>query len=151
MAFVHDFKKFPELTNKQLEDFQITSPHKQITEDFMADVVRVHDGDTITLRTNFRDFDFPLRFLDIDAPEMNAGGETAREWLSDRILNKTVEIKIRPNNRVDKWGRLLGTVIADGFDVGEDELRIGLATPFTRRREEQLPSIEKMFALKQWL
>ena len=147
----HDFKEFPELTNNRLAEHQFSSPHVQITEDFTAEVVKVHDGDTITLRTDFRDFDFPLRFLDIDAPEMNAGGETARDWLSDRILNKTVEIKIRPNNRVDKWGRLLGTVIADGVDIGDDELRIGLATPFTRRREEQLPSLEKMFALKQWV
>ena len=57
----HDYKKFPELTNKQINEFGFQSPHKQITEDFDATVVHVTDGDTIRLRTDFRDFTFPLR------------------------------------------------------------------------------------------
>ena len=68
MAFEHDFHEYPELTNAQMAQHQFSSPHEQITSDFRAEVVRVHDGDTITLRTGFRDFDFPLRLLDIDAP-----------------------------------------------------------------------------------
>ena len=34
MVFEHDYVNFPELTKKQLETLQFTSPHKQITEDF---------------------------------------------------------------------------------------------------------------------
>ena len=30
-----------------------------------------------------RDFDFPVRFLGINAPEMNEGGGEAREYLKD--------------------------------------------------------------------
>lgn len=146
----HDFKKFPELTNKQLEELQFQSPHKQITEDFRATVVRVHDGDTITLRTGFRDFDFPLRFLDIDAPEMNMGGEVARDWLRNRILDEVVQILINFKNRVDKYGRLLGHVFHMGMDVGDEELRMGLAVPFDQRREAELPNLHKMFSIKQW-
>jgi len=147
----HDFEKFPELSNSQLEELKFESPHKQITEDFNATVVRVHDGDTITLRTGFRDFDFPLRFLGIDAPEMNAGGEIARDWLRDRILGQVVKILIDINNRVDKYGRLLGAVWDQGMNVGDEELRLGLVSTFENRREGQLPNLEKMFALKQWL
>ena len=143
---VHDFKKFPELTNKQLEELQFQSPHKQITEDF----VKVHDGDTITLRTNFRDFDFPLRFLDIDAPEMNAGGEVARDWLRNRILDEVVQILINFKNRVDKYGRLLGHVFHMGMDVGDEQLRRGLAVPLDQRGEAELPNLHKMFSIKQW-
>ncbi len=150
MAEQHDFKKFPELTNKQIDEFGLTSPHKQITEDFMAKVVKVHDGDTITLRADFRDFDFPLRFLDIDAPEMNAGGEVTRDWLRTRILGEVVQILINFRNRVDKYGRLLGWVFHSGMDVGDEELRLGLATPFEQRREHDLPNLEQMFSLKQW-
>ena len=150
MVLEHDFKEFPELRNSQLEELQFESPHKQITEDFEAVVARVHDGDTITLRTKFRDFDFPLRFLDIDAPEMNAGGEEARDWLRGRILGETVQILINRRNRVDKYGRLLGKVFHGGMDVGDEELRMGLATPFIRRREGELPDLNKMFNLKQW-
>ena len=79
MVEQHDFTSFPELTKRQIEEFGFTSPHPQITEDFRATVVKVHDGDTVTLRTDFRDFDFPLRLLDIDAKELNEGGESAAE------------------------------------------------------------------------
>lgn len=150
MVFEHDYKNFPELSNKQIQEFGFTSPHKQIIQDFNAKVFKVHDGDTITLRAGFRDFDFPLRFLGIDAPEMNAGGEVARDWLRNRILNKIVKIKIDRNNRVDKYGRLLGSVIADGMDVGEEELRQGLVIPFERRDEGKLPELHKIFRLEQW-
>ncbi len=151
MVFEHDYKKFPELTNKQLQEEQFQSPHQQITEDFEAVVVRVHDGDTITIRAGFRDFDFPLRFLGIDAPEMNEGGEVARDWLRNRILNSTVKIEIDRKNRVDKYGRLLGKVIHGGFNVGEEELSLGLAIPFDRRNEGKIPNLDEDLSTKKWL
>ncbi len=151
MVFEHDYKQFPELTNSQIQEMGFTSPHLQITEDFMATVVKVHDGDTVTLRTENRDFDFPLRLLGIDAPEMNAGGEVARDWLRSKILNQEVMIQIDPKQRVGKWGRLLGRIIQGGLDVGEEELQKGLAKPFDQRKEGQLPDINQIFMIRQWL
>ena len=142
MVFKHDFITFPELTNRQLETLRFISPHKQIEEDFEAKVVKVHDGDTIRLMTNFRDFDFPLRLLDIDAPEMNEGGEEARDWLRGKILNKKVKISIG-KNRVDKYGRLLGRVFHMGMDIVEEEIRMGLAKTFEGRRENVIPNINE--------
>ena len=113
MVEEHDYIKFPELTNTQINEFGFASPHVQITEDFTAEVVRVHDGDTITLRTDFRDFDFPLRFLDIDAPELNEGGAEARDWLHEQIHGEMVEIKINRNNRVGKFGSKGGVLEID--------------------------------------
>ncbi len=150
MVMEHDFINYPELTNKQIETMGFISPHKQIIDNFNATVVKVHDGDTITLRTEFRDFDFPLRFLDIDAPEMNAGGEVARDWLRNRILDEVVQILINFKNRVDKYGRLLGHVFHMGMDVGDEQLRRGLAVPFDQRGEAELPNLHKMFSIKQW-
>ncbi len=72
----HDFVKFPELTNRQMSIFYFESPHQQIVESFQAEVVKVHDGDTITVRTDFRDFDFPVRLAYIQAPELNEGGDS---------------------------------------------------------------------------
>jgi len=146
----HDYKKYPELPNSKLESLELTSPHKQIKEDFEAEVVRVHDGDTITLRTNFRDFDFPLRLAEIDAPEMNAGGEVARDWLRGQILGEKVQIKINPKNRVEKYGRLLGNVISRGMDMGEAAIRLGLVNTFELRREGQIPSAEKELSQDKW-
>jgi len=124
MVFEHDYKNFPELTNQQINDFGFSSPFKQITEDFTARVVRVHDGDTITVQTDFRDFNFPIRFLDIDAPELNEGGGVARDWLSQRLLNEEVMVMIDYFNRVGKYGRLLGRVVHNGFDAGQDDWSI---------------------------
>lgn len=140
----HDYKNFPELSNTQIDEFGFESPHIQYTEDFDAVVVKVHDGDTITLRTEERDFDFPLRLLDIDAPEMNKGGEIAQEWLEGQILDEDVQIKIDKDNRVGKYGRLLGRVVSRGLDIGEAELRLGYATTFENRRGGQIPPLSKM-------
>src|SRR3990167_7734607 len=126
-----DWKKWPELRNSEFDFYYIESPHKQITEDFFADVVEVHDGDTITLRTDFRDFNFPLRFLNINTPELSEErGEEIRDWLKDLILGEEVWIFINPKNRVDKWGRLLGRVLHRGMFLDEIMVLEGKATPF---------------------
>ena len=120
MAQIHDFKRFPELTNAQMGFYYLDSPHKQIGEDFFATVVKVTDGDTIRVKTDFRDFDFPIRFSNIHAAELDeGGGPESQSWLEGQILNEEVEIRVNPNNRVEKWGRLLGQVIHRGFDMGE--------------------------------
>lgn len=139
---MHDFKKFPELANSQMEIYYFTSPHKQIVEDFSARVVKVHDGDTITLRTNFRDFDFPLRFLNTNAPELNeVGGKESKEWLAERIEGKEVEIKINPKQRVGKYGRLLGIVMCAGLNMNDASIREGMATEFKNKDEGKIPNI----------
>jgi len=147
----HDFNKYPELRNREIEEMQFQSPHKQITEDFFATVVKVHDGDTVTLRVSFRDFDFPLRLFGIDAPELNEGGEEARDWLKAMILNQIVLVLIDRKNRVDKYGRLLGKIFYGGRDIGEEEMMLGLAVPFSRRGEGEIPNINKELAIEKWV
>ena len=146
----HDYKNYPELTNSELEEFGFMSPHKQIIEDFRATCIKVHDGDTITLRADFRDFDFPLRFLDIDAPELNAGGEIARDWLKGMIEGTEVEIRIDPHNRVEKWGRLLGRVVSMGMDMGEAELSLGYCVPYGEKGIHNPQNLNKELNLKKW-
>ena len=150
MVFEHDWVNYPELSNSQLEEMRFMSPHEQISSDFTATVVKVHDGDTISLVTSFRDFVFPLRFSDIDAPELNAGGDVARDWLKTKLEKQEVEIKIDPKNRVEKYGRLLGRVVYRGMDVGQEEIYLGLAKPFGKKLEGELQPLEKVFSLKPW-
>ncbi len=150
MVFEHDYKNFPELTNSQLSEFGFCSPHTQIVSDFEAKVVKVHDGDTLTLDTSFRDFNFPLRLLDIDAPELNAGGEVARDWLKNLVEGSLVSVKIDFNNRVGKYGRLLGKIVFNGLDVGQEMLFLGLVVPFGRKNEGGVPLLSKLFDFKQW-
>ena len=123
----HDFNAWPELTNNQIQFYYFESPHKQITEDFTAEVVKVHDGDTITVRWKERNFDFPIRLNNINAPELNeARGHKARDWLEERILGEEVDIILTPQ-RVEKWGRILGTIYHHGLNVAEEEIQRGLA------------------------
>ena len=147
----HDFKTYPELSNAELSTFGFASPHEQITQDFLAVVVKVHDGDTVTLRCDFRDFDFPLRFASIDAPELNTGvpGEEARDFLKNLVEGLEVTVRL-DEQRVDKYGRLLGDIVVGGCVAGDLLLQFGFALPFERRLEGELPDLNETFAEKQW-
>lgn len=149
--FDHDYANYPELPNSLLEVMRFSSPHKQIEDDFTAVVNRVYDGDTIILQTTFRDFLFPLRFLEINAPEMNEGGKEARDWLKTKIEGKTVEIKIDKQQRVGKYGRLLGKVFFNGMDIGMEQLYLGLVKPFGLNKEGEILDLDKYCNIKKWL
>jgi endonuclease YncB( thermonuclease family) len=148
----HNFKDFPELTNEQMELYYFESPHKQITSDFFAEVDKVHDGDTVTLKTDFRDFTFPLRLLNINAPELNEeGGKESQKWMEERLLNKNVMVIINPKNRVDKYGRLLGKIISNGMNINEEILIAGMAKKFEDRNEGKLTNLEMELNIEKWL
>ena len=144
-----DFKKFPELSNRQIEE-HVVSPHPQITEDIMVDVIKVIDGDTIRVRWEKRDFDFPVRFLGIDAKELSEGGHEARDYLKGVIEGEEVELKIDKNQRVGKFGRLLAKVISMGMDMGDAMMRLGLVTSFEGRNESKIPNLNKELSLSKW-
>lgn len=150
MVFEHDYKEFPELTNRQIAEFGFSSPHEQLTADFSALVVKVIDGDTVRLSSDNRDFTFPLRLLDIDAPEMSEGGGEARDWLKDRVLGVEVEIKINKDNRVGKYGRLLGKIFHNGIDVGQEMFYLGLVSVFGKKDEGGIIDMNKLFRSEQW-
>jgi len=147
----HDFKANPELTNAEMNTFYFESPHKQIVRDFDAKVVKVHDGDTITVSVDFREFEFPIRMARIDAKELSEGGKSSGDWLRERVEGEDVVIGIDFDNRVGKFGRLIGEVIWRGINMNDDSVRSGQATPFGRRREGLLPLLDKQFSVKQWL
>ena len=145
MAQGHDFKRFPELTNSQMAFYYFDSPHQQITEDFWARVIDVHDGDTIRVEVDFRDFSFPIRFSNILAAELDEkGGPESQSWLESQILGEEVEIIVNKNNRVEKWGRLLGQVRHKGFDMGELSIQNDKSTNLT---EEKEPIFQELFNL----
>ncbi len=126
----HDFKLFPELTNSQMQIYYFESPHKQMTEDFLAKVVRVKDGDTIQVSIPERDFDFPIRLSRIASPELDEkGGIEAQRWLEKEILNEEVYI-VLSKQRVGKWGRLLGEVEHLGRNMNDISLDLAYSIKF---------------------
>ena len=129
----HDFKNFPELTNNQMSRFYFDSPHKQITEDFRARVVKVIDGDTVRVKWEERDFDFPIRLANLAAPELKEGGGIeSRNWLSEKILGQDVDIIVTPE-RVEKWGRVLAYVISAGINMSDESKMFGMAQSWEER------------------
>ncbi len=127
----HDFKNFPELTNNQMQFYYWDSPHKQITEGFMSEVVKVIDGDTIRATHPERNFDFPIRFSNTASPELDEiGGKASKSWLEQQIMGKEVYVSVNPKLRVGKWGRLLGEIIHMGININQMSIDLGYAQQF---------------------
>ena len=142
MQHEHDFKNFPELTNNQMQIYYTQSPHKQITEDFRARVVKVTDGDTVRVIASFRDFSFPIRILNLAAPELKEkGGKESQSWLEKLILGKDVDV-ILSDQRVEKWGRLLADIMSNGILIKEESVRSGHGVEW----EDRTPSVIPNFA-----
>ena len=90
-------------------------------------VIKVYDGDSITvaakLHESFSVNRFSVRLNGIDTPEMRAQNENekkrafiAKDFLEKRILNQTVYLE---DVGLEKYGRLLATVIHDGNNINE--------------------------------
>lgn len=91
-------------------------------------VIKVYDGDTITIATKLPFIDSPLyrlsvRFNGIDTPEIKGKTEdeknaakSARDALSNLILNKVVVLK---NIQSEKYGRILAEVYLDELCINE--------------------------------
>ena len=90
-----------------------------IPQIYKARVVKVYDGDTITIvgfpeNTDKKLYKFSVRISGIDCPEMRTSSEEekefaikARDTLSSLILNNIVRLE---NISTDKYGRLLADV-----------------------------------------
>jgi endonuclease YncB( thermonuclease family) len=77
-------------------------------------VVKVYDGDTITIGTYLHDvaYRFSVRLNRIDTPEMKIAEQKhrailARDALHERIMNKIVTLQ---NVSLEKYGRILADV-----------------------------------------
>jgi endonuclease YncB( thermonuclease family) len=86
-------------------------------------VVKVYDGDTITIATFLHDvpYRFSVRLNRIDTPEMKIAEQKnrailARDALHDRIMNKIVTLQ---NVSLEKYGRILADVY-EGEDCIND-------------------------------
>ncbi len=97
-----------------------------------AFVLRVNDGDTITVKINGRSE--RIRLIGIDAPEMGQfpWGVKAKRHLQE-ILSSSREVFLEFDiERRDKYGRLLSYVwTTDGRMVNEEMVKDGYAVLFT--------------------
>ena len=90
---------------------------------FTAQVVAVHDGDTITVRTAAETL--KVRVAGVDCPEIGQRWSSrAKQFTSQLVFGKTVTIQTRGT---DQYGRMIGRVFVGTRDLSEELLRAGMA------------------------
>lgn len=85
-----------------------------------------------------------VRIVGIDAPELHPSHCDAERELGEKakarllaLLRGAAKVDVEiPANRRDKYGRLLGRILADGQDVGAVLIAEGLARPYTSGRRK---------------
>lgn len=103
--------------------------------DITANVTSVADGDTITIR-NAAGKKVRVRALGWDTPETKrpgtpvaCGGPEASAAMHRLADGKRASVRTDPasGDIVDRYGRTIGYITVDGVDLGERQLRAGLA------------------------
>ncbi|EPF5144107.1 thermonuclease family protein, partial [Escherichia coli] len=91
---------------------------------FEAKVVKIVDGDTITA-LDAQNTTIKIRMYGIDAPESKqAFGQKAKQALTTAIATKIVTVI---DHGTDIYGRMLGTIWLDGYDINASMVDSGYA------------------------
>ena len=117
--------------------------------EFVARVPDCYDGDTCTLEivepavSIFASFDLThrdsARLCDVNAPELRGETLTVAKFSRDRLLEwirAAKELRFRPaldksgRARREKYGRLLGWIVADGVVLNDKLVAMGLAVRY---------------------
>jgi endonuclease YncB( thermonuclease family) len=88
-----------------------------------GEVIRVHDGDTITVKASNENIN--VRLARIDAPELKQPyGKQSGDWLRKIVKGKTVTVDIED---IDRYGRAVGTVMMGNENVNAIMVEDGYA------------------------
>ncbi len=122
-----------------------TAGHEILSGPIPAEVVRVLDGDTVTVRARIwvgQELEIKVRLAGVDAPELRGRcamerdqARLARDFLRARIAGRPVRLYLVQYGKYA--GRVLARVeAADGTDLGAALLAAGLARPYDGGRRE---------------
>ena len=101
--------------------------------DFTGRVVGVADGDTLTVLDGSRQV--RVRLWGIDAPERGQPwSRRSRETLAARAMHRDALVATRGT---DGYGRTLARVAVDGVDLGEAQVRDGMAWVYRRYSKDR--------------
>lgn len=96
-------------------------------------IVRVSDGDTVTLQT--QGSTTQIRLAGIDAPESNMPhGPQAKAHLAAMVLGKEVVAIVQ---KKDRYGRTIATLMMNTKDINLAMLQAGMAWHYKRYEREQ--------------
>lgn len=105
-------------------------------------VVKVADGDTVTVAANGRTY--RVRFLGIDAPEHDqAGGQASKMALLTLAMGKSVTVKWMTT---DRYGRIVGKVLVSGKDANLAQIRAGHAWFYRNYAKSMFPEDREPYA-----
>jgi len=98
-------------------------------------VVKVYDGDTVTLADKSR-----VRLIQIDAPELAESecyADKSRQALESILKSQTITfVEDSKLEKVDMFGRKLGYLFAGKVNINLKLVEIGAATPYFYNREK---------------
>jgi endonuclease YncB( thermonuclease family) len=121
-------------------------PANSTTCNLQGRVVKLADGDSITVLDNEK-VQHKIRLSGIDTPERaQPFGKVAKQFLSDKIANKTVCVGWY---KKDRYQRLVGVVRLDDQDINLTLVEAGLAWHYTYYQKEQSASDQKRYAKAQ--
>jgi endonuclease YncB( thermonuclease family) len=105
-------------------------------------VVKIHDGDTITVRCADRPRTERVRFRDIDAPELQqAYGKQSRAALV-KLCPRGSETRITRHGK-GKYGRTIATLTCRGVDVQKALVRGGWAWTLRHSQDKRLFTLQR--------
>ena len=157
MGCIHSTSKYPieapastKASNQQYNNANSALYHSLPKEYEIHRVIKVYDGDTITLQDKRR-----VRFLGIDTPELaerQPFAEEAKQYTKEQCLGKDVYISFEPGSeRTDKYGRLLAWIwVGQGvgyLNLNEALVSQGYATVYTPGKRK-LQNYDKLIKLQ---
>lgn len=100
-----------------------------LAEELHGKVVAITDGDTLKILTEEMT-QIKIRLSDIDTPERKQPyGDKAKELLSALSFGKQAHVHVID---IDRYGRTVGRVYADGIDVNSEMVKRGAAWVYRR-------------------
>ncbi len=111
-------------------------------ENLSGKVIRVADGDTLTLRSS-QPLDYRIRISGIDAPEKGQPyGNRSKQNLAQLALNKQAQADCY---KTDRYQRKVCRVVVEGRDVGLEQVREGAAWWYRLYAKEQTVAERREF------
>lgn len=102
--------------------------------ELIGKVVKVSDGDTITVLTSDKT-QYKIRLNDIDAPEKKqAFGNKSKDNLAKYIAGKTIIVQYQ---KKDKYKRILGTIYYNNIDINLKQVKDGFAWVYKKYSKNQ--------------
>lgn len=113
---------------------------------FLAIVVGVSDGDTVTALTHDKD-QIKVRLSGIDAPESHQPyGQRSKRHLSDLVYGKEVDLSC---GKIDRYKRHICLIRVDGTDANLEQIKAGLAWHYKAYAKEQPTGERKLYEMEE--